>query len=121
MTIPAGQASATVAVTPVNDADFEGSETVDVTVLPDGAYTVGSPSAATVTITDNDRPTVTIVATDASASETRTGHRHVHHLAHRTDDGGAARHLHGDGLGAREAWTTWRLASQVFIPAGSST
>jgi hypothetical protein len=43
---------------------------VDVTVQPDGAYTVGSPAAATVTIADNDRPTVTIVATDPTASDT---------------------------------------------------
>ena len=69
VTIPAGLASATATVAPVNDPDFEGSETVDVTVLPDGAYTVGALSSATITIADNDRPTVTIVATDASASE----------------------------------------------------
>ena len=50
VTIPAGQTSVVVTVAPVNDPDFEGAETVDVTVQPGGAYTVGSPSTATVTI-----------------------------------------------------------------------
>ena len=70
VTIPAGQASVLVTVAPADDPDFEGPETVDVTVQPAGAYTTGSSATATVTIRDNDLPVVTIVATDASAAET---------------------------------------------------
>ena len=120
MTIAAGQASATVAVAPVNDTEFEGPETVDVTVQPDAAYTVGSPAAATVTIADNDKPTVTIVATDSAASEagpdtgtftiTRTGPTTVALRVTFTATGSA----HG-GVD----YTL--LGNQVFIPAGASS
>jgi hypothetical protein len=69
ISILAGQASATVLVTPVNDPAFEGDETVRVTITPNAAYAVGSPNNATVTIADNDVPQVTVQATDAAASE----------------------------------------------------
>jgi parallel beta-helix repeat protein len=73
LTIPAGAASATVTVTPIDDTAVEGNETVILTVSADAAYTVGSPNSTTVTIADNDQvavPTVTVTATDANASET---------------------------------------------------
>jgi hypothetical protein len=54
VTIPAGAASATVTVTPIDDTVSEGSETVTLTLASNSAYTIGSPSTATVTITDND-------------------------------------------------------------------
>ena len=52
--IPAGSASATITVTPIDDTASEGNETVVVTLSSSASYTVGSPSAATVTIADND-------------------------------------------------------------------
>ena len=48
--IPAGSASATITVTPIDDAVSEGDETVVVTLSSSASYNVGSPSAATVTI-----------------------------------------------------------------------
>ena len=119
VTILAGQASATVAVTPVNDAEFEGSETTDVTVLPDGAYTVGSPSAATVTIADNDRPTVTIVATDPSASE--SGDTGTFTIS-RTGPTTVALRVTFTATGSATGGVDYvALGNQVFIPADSST
>ncbi|MGB7218395.1 MAG: immunoglobulin domain-containing protein, partial [Vicinamibacterales bacterium] len=70
-TIPAGQASTTVTVTPILDAlGAEGPETVVLTLVPGlfPEYTIGTPSAATVTIADSPQ-TVTVVATDPVASE----------------------------------------------------
>jgi hypothetical protein len=69
VTIPAGQASATIVVTPADDADFEGTETMTITAVNGPGYLVGSPNNGSVQIIDNDQPTVTIVATDADASE----------------------------------------------------
>src|SRR5207249_2638037 len=62
VTIPANQASATVIVTPVDDAAMEQPETVNLTLQPGAGYTVGGASSATVTIADNDNqaPSVTI-------------------------------------------------------------
>ncbi len=71
LSIPSGAASATVTITPVDDAANESPETVILTANASaGLYTVGTPAAATVTIADNDRSTVTITATDPLASET---------------------------------------------------
>lgn len=51
-TIPAGQASATITVTPLADATVEGSETVIATITPLPSYVVGTPSSATATISE---------------------------------------------------------------------
>jgi large repetitive protein len=76
-TIPAGADSATITVTPMDDAEVEGDESVVLTLAGDTTYDIGSPGSATVTITDNDaappppeRPVITVVAIDADASET---------------------------------------------------
>lgn len=68
--ISAGESDATLLLTPIDDTANEGTEAIVVSIAPDAAYTVGTPSTATVTILDNDRSTVTIVATDPEASET---------------------------------------------------
>lgn len=70
-TIPAGSASTTVIVSPIDDAQTEGNETVIIT-LTAGGCAPATPSSATVTIADNDTAgcSVTITATDATASET---------------------------------------------------
>ena len=68
--IPAGVASATFKVVPIDDAILEANETVVTTLSADAAYVIGSPGSATVTITDNDqKPTVSITASDPTAAE----------------------------------------------------
>lgn len=57
--IPIGQASAQIAITPVDDADFEGVETVILTIQPNAAYNIGAPLSAVVQIADDDTPIVT--------------------------------------------------------------
>jgi serine protease len=54
--IPAGAASATVTVTPIDDTLVESAETVIATLQSGSGYDVGSPDNATVTIADNDAP-----------------------------------------------------------------
>jgi hypothetical protein len=71
--ILSGQSSAVISVVVIDDSDAEDSETVRVTLSSNSAYTVGSPSNATVTIADDDilveKPVVAITAPDASAGE----------------------------------------------------
>lgn len=69
VTIPARSASAAVSVSPVNDALFEGDETVLLSLQPNASYLMGTPNSATVVIADNDLPAVTITATDGAAKE----------------------------------------------------
>jgi tartrate-resistant acid phosphatase type 5 len=62
VTIPAGAASATVQVTPVDDTLVEGSETVTLTAAAGAGYNVVAPNSATVTILDNDGTSTNLVA-----------------------------------------------------------
>jgi hypothetical protein len=52
--IPAGQASATITVTPIDDTAIEGNETVTLILLADPSYSVDANGSATVTIADDD-------------------------------------------------------------------
>lgn len=72
VTLPAGLASATIAVSPINDSASEGNETVMVTLTADPAYTVSSTASnAIVTIADNDLPTISIG--DVTVAEGNSG------------------------------------------------
>jgi len=54
VTIPAGQNSVSLTLTPVDDSTFgEGAETTILNITPDAAYPIGA-AAATITIADND-------------------------------------------------------------------
>ncbi len=66
--ITAGNATATIDVTPLNDASTEPNETIIITLTPNASYTVVTPDAATATITDNE-PEISISATDPNAAE----------------------------------------------------
>ena len=67
-TIPAGQASVTVVVSPINDTQPDGPETAVLTLGVGPAYLLGAPTVATVTIADPPT-TVSVAATDPNASE----------------------------------------------------
>ena len=70
VTIPAGQLFVDFAVTPVDDALFEGTETLTLTVFDTGSYDVLSgASSATVTITDNDPPDTFIDSAPPAATQ----------------------------------------------------
>lgn len=73
ITIPAGQTSTTLVVSPFDDTASESNESVIVTLSNSNSYNVdATKSNGTVTIQDNDRvlPVVSIKATDATAAET---------------------------------------------------
>ena len=73
VTILAGQTSATIDVTVIDDSILEDAENVTVTLEAitsgDSDISLGLGATATVTISDNDTAEVTIAANDASASE----------------------------------------------------
>ena len=52
--ILAGQNSASIMVTPIDDAESEGTETVVLTLSPGPGHSIGSPSNGTVTIADDE-------------------------------------------------------------------
>jgi hypothetical protein len=69
VTIPSGATSANVIITPVDDPDVEGTESVVLSLRPDPAYVVDAPGIANIIIADNDLPVVTVVADDPIATE----------------------------------------------------
>lgn len=69
--LPAGSASTTFTLTPVDDAAQEETETVIATITTNANYARDTISnAQTVTLHDNDLPIVNLTATDATATET---------------------------------------------------
>lgn len=65
VTIPAGESSATITITPIDDDDAEGTESVIITLSGSESYAIGDQSQANVTIEDNDQapelPVVSII------------------------------------------------------------
>ena len=75
VTIIQGQSSASITITPVDDVDSEGTETITLSLTEGAGYIIGSPRNATVTITDDDTTNdlvATVSATDATATEAST-------------------------------------------------
>jgi len=54
--IPAASSSTVVTITPIDDATYEGNESVVLTLSANAAYVIGAPSSATVTIADDEAP-----------------------------------------------------------------
>ena len=98
----AGATTATITVTPVDDAAVEVSETVTLTIATGTGYTVGTPSSATGSIADNDVAPLTVsdfTVTEANNQTTTisipitrcgptTNERDVHDHDGRRDGGG---------------------------------
>lgn len=68
-TIPAGKSSADTVITPVDDAEVEGDETVVITISSDPKYQIGNPMSATLTIVDNDTSKPKISVTSPKGGE----------------------------------------------------
>ncbi|MBW3539809.1 MAG: hypothetical protein KY476_06025 [Planctomycetes bacterium] len=69
VTIPTDALNAPIALVAQDDKDVEVDETVILTLAASAAYTIGSPSAATVKIIDDEPPLVSIAANDPDAWE----------------------------------------------------
>jgi hypothetical protein len=124
VSIPAGAASASVTVTPINDTLVEGNETVVLSLSADAAYTVGSPNAGIIIISDNDsapvKATVTVAATDASASE--AGPDTGRFTISRTGDTTVSLTIHYTLSGTAVNGTDYvSLSGSLSIPAGATS
>jgi hypothetical protein len=68
VTIQPASSVATITVAPIDDGMYESAESVVLTIAAGGAYTIGSPSSATVTIVSDDFPPDLIVASVSTAA-----------------------------------------------------
>lgn len=70
VSIPAGSASTTFTITPVNDTAIETTETIITTLSTNAAYLRdGTAQSVTSILNDDDMPVVTLTTTDANAAE----------------------------------------------------
>jgi hypothetical protein len=112
VTLPAGQASAPIVVTPVDDATAEPDETVVVTLSTNAAYIVGSPASGAVTIVSDEIPPASEIIIDNGQPGTSfTGVWSPSSAPNRY--GGTALYSNGAGVDTYR-WTP-------TIPAGGAT
>jgi hypothetical protein len=118
VTIPAGAASASIAVTPIDDLSVENPETVIATLSANAGYTIGTPASATVIIADNDNPvqTINIIANDPSAAE--GGSNNAVFTVTRNGSTAAALTVKYTVGGTAAAADYAALSGSVVVPAG---
>ncbi|MCM3901685.1 MAG: PKD domain-containing protein [Pyrinomonadaceae bacterium] len=117
--IPAGAASASITVAPLDDAAFELPESVVLTLVAGSNYLVGSPHFAGVTIADNDS-VVSVLANDSAASEDGPNHGSFE-VSRNGPTTNALTVFYATGGSAINGTDYATLPSSVIIPAGSST
>ena len=116
--IPAGQSSAVVPLSVIDDKNVEPDETVIVTLAANAAYTVGNQASATITILDDDFMTVTIVPTGDAAEPATAGKFTVK----RDGDLTAALVVNYNVSGTASNGVDYAaLAGTVTIPAGAAS
>ena len=127
VTFPAGQATTTLRVTPVDDTTADWNETVKLTLSKSAKYKIDSAkSNSTVNIADNDRvmPIVSIVATDSIAAETRSnesvdrGQFTVTRTGATTSALAVSLAISGTATNSRDLA---KIGNSVTIPAGRSS
>ncbi len=116
--IPAGAATASLALVPTDDLAIEIPEDVIVTISANAAYVIASgANTATATIIDNDTPVVTISALDAVASE--AGRKPAVLLISRTGSTAAALKVYYGMAGSALHGTDYvSLPGELTLPAG---
>lgn len=120
VTLAAGSASATVAVTPIDDIIPEGPETVIVQVLGGTGYTLGPATSAIVTIAD-DEQAVSLAVLNDSAREGTTDIGTIQVIRTSTNIASALTVSYAVSGTATAGTDYTALTGTVTIPANSTT
>jgi hypothetical protein len=121
VTIPAGQSSLVIALTPIDDAIVEGEELATFELAAGAGYLVGTPGSATVAIEDNDTP-LPVVRLRVLKSDATEGGDSASFLVTRTGSTGSPLTVKFNPSGTAIAGQDYvSLGSQVTIPAGQSS
>ncbi|MBI5774146.1 MAG: immunoglobulin domain-containing protein, partial [Verrucomicrobia bacterium] len=85
--IPAGAASAVLAVTPLEDPDTEGPEYVVLSLTASANYVIGGSGFASVTVDDNDSPPTVLISSPGAKSVQLASGNGLSLVATASDDG----------------------------------
>ena len=124
VTIPAGQSSTLLTLTPTDNTTVDPATTLNVSITADAAYDISSQNGSgRMNVGDNDTPVVTIKAIDAIASEpTADGRDTGMVLISRTGSTDQDLTVYYGVTGtAFNGGDLTRLDGQVVIPAGQSS
>jgi hypothetical protein len=118
--IPAGQASETITVIPIDDADIEEQETINISLTTGSGYIVGAPNRASVVIEDDDLPLVTVAASSQTITEegASQGGFTVSRTGPVTDELQVSFAIRGSATPASDFVA---IPSEAVIPAGQSS
>jgi hypothetical protein len=123
VTILAGDTTATIDLTTLDDSLLEDDETVTVTLdgitAGDADISIGAANAATITIDDDDSATVTIVANDATAAEPTDDGQFTVSMTHPSDVDTVLSYSVTGSATAGADYTT--LSGSVTILAGDTS
>jgi subtilisin family serine protease len=118
VTIAAGATTATILVTPIDDAVMEGDETVVASLAAGPDYAVGSPSSATITLVSDEKVTITAVIPTATEAGAEPG---AFRVARAGSTASPLTVFYAVSGNAKAGSDYTALPGNVTIPAGAST
>ncbi|MCT7957885.1 S8 family serine peptidase [Laspinema sp. D3] len=122
--IPAGSTTAYIAINPINDSIYEGTETVSINLQSSSAYNTGSSTNGMVYIYDNDfKSTINISSYDTYANENDgLGDRGSVKVSRSGGDNSRSETVYYSVSGTATNGSDYnRLSGSVTIPAGATT
>jgi hypothetical protein len=126
VTIEAGQDSAVININPTDDSEYEGTESVTLTIESSDDYDLGNTIAASAQIQDNDpepKSTITLTAPDKAASETSNASNPAQFIVTRSDgDNSKAETIRYTITGTADNGVDYdSLSGEVTIEAGQDS
>ncbi|MDJ1174874.1 SBBP repeat-containing protein [Roseofilum capinflatum] len=121
VTIPAGQFFAPISINSIDDNQFEGDETVVITLAEGTGYVGDTTTSHTITITDNDPIPATVTLSSLDTEATEDGNA-AQFIVTRTGDTDEALTVNYTLRGSAENGEDYQeLTGTVTIPAGAET
>lgn len=123
VTIPSGSISGTITLTPIDDLDFEGTESINITLnSASSSYTIpAGTSTANISLLDNDSPPAVTVVAGTAAAEPATSGTFTINLSAPAPAGGLTVTYTLSGSALLNTDYNDALGGSIVIPAGSNS
>lgn len=123
VTIPSGSISGTIMLMPVDDLDFEGTESINITLnSASNSYIIpAGTSTANISLLDNDSPPAVTVVAGLAAAEPATNGTFTINLSAPAPAGGLTVTYSFSGSAVLNTDYSNALGGNILIPAGSNS